>query len=207
MLVINLRRILLALATICLGLAASTAMAQHRGGGGHSSRGYSGHGHGGHHGGFSSSFYGGNYGRGHSGFSISIGGGYPFGFGGFGFGGLGGYGYGGYGYPYSSYSSLYRGYSPYYSSSGLGYYRTPSYRYVPADPYQSGYRYGTAPAASYGVPGYSSEYAHQPSNDPNSSAENWESSSDLRPGMILPDGSTVISIGPVGAAVPEQSSP
>jgi hypothetical protein len=193
-------RVLVFVATCSLGLAASTAMAKggHRGGGqgGH----YGGGHHGGHHGGYSghrsyggrhyggyryggSQFGYGGYGLGYSrgGFNISIGGGYPYRYGGFGYRGIG------YGYPYRSYGfaaySPYPAYRPYYPSSvgiPLGYAAVPSY----------GYAYDRAPAAGYVYPEQERYRAAKPAAP----------SSELRPGMILPDGSRVISVGPLDSA-------
>ena len=218
MLFSNMRRVVLGIAVSGLILGQSSLMAQHHGGhhgGGHHGGGHHGGGHygGGHHGGghhhhhdhghfggygFGSGFYGGNLYSG-SGFSISIGGGYPYGHSGFGYGSLG---YGGisdsyYRYPATGYSPIYRG-STYYGSA------YPDFSYDTAPAYGgSTYPYGTAIEPQYGVPGYSSEFQHQPVAEPPYSVGRVDpSSSDLRPGMVLPDGSTVVSIGPLdGPAV------
>ncbi len=63
---------------------------------------------------------------------------------------------------------------------------------------QSSYGY-VVPDSSYGASSYSSGYASQQPID--------EATSELRPGMILPDGSKVISVGPPGAAVPNAANP
>lgn len=198
---LGLRRILLVLATVSMGLAASTALAQRYGHGIHSAHR------------ISSSYYGGHYGHRHLGHGVSVSiGGYPYGYGiGYGYGyrglsyrgfggyGLGGYGYSSFGYPYSGYVSAYRGYSPYYSSRvvGLNYYARPAYVYVPTDTYRSGYRYGVA-QSSYTVPSDPTETLQQPSADAASSDANSQLPADLRPGMVLPDGARVISVDPIG---------
>lgn len=216
MLFSNMRRVVLGIAVSGLILGQSSLMAQHHGGGHHGG----GHHGGGHHGGghhhhhhhhhhdhghfggygFGSGFYGGNLYSG-SGFSISIGGGYPYGYSGFGYGSLG---YGGLGdsyrYPATGYSPIYRG-STYYGSAypGFSYDTAPAYG-------GSVYPYESAIEPQYGVPGYRSEFQHQPIAEPPYSVGRVDpSSSDLRPGMVLPDGSTVVSVGPLdGTAVSPQ---
>ncbi len=149
--------------------------------------------------------------------------------------GLGSYGIGSfYGdFPfYSPYSAAYRGYSPYASSIyglnrssvAIGIYARPSNGYVPADSYQPSYRYDAVPPAShyqqpesYGVPGYNSEFSHRPSDAyrsgrfdetyPDTSDAPNDAMSDLRPGMVLPDGSKVISVGPPKAATESSAEP
>ena len=187
-------------ATCTLGLATSTAVAQHghrgggyRGGGhhgGHGSYGYVGHrSHIGHH--YGGSYYGRGFSRG--GLSISIGGGYPYRYGGLGYRGIGyrgigygglGYGYGAIGYPYSGFSA-YRATVPYYPtvrSLPYGYAARPAYRVAPA----TGYVY--------------------PDRRRYSSAKPAVPSSDLRPGMVLPDGSRVLSVQPLDSAEPFDSA-
>ena len=198
---LGLRRILLVLATVSMGLAASTAMAQRYGHGIHS-----------HHR-ISSSYYGGYYGHRPLGRGVSVSiGGYPYGYGvGYGYGyrglsyrgfggyGLGGYGYSSFGYPYSGYVSAYRGYSPYYSSRvmGVGYYARPASVYVPSDAYRLGYRDGVA-QSSYAAPLDSGENSRQPLSAAASLDSDSQLPADLRPGMVLPDGARVISVDPIG---------
>ncbi|MCA9199055.1 MAG: hypothetical protein KDA87_16020 [Planctomycetales bacterium] len=150
--------------------------------------------------------YGGGY-RGGSGISISIGG--------FGGGGVyGGYGgYGGFGPGLSlSYSSggYYRGgypsgfYRPYDFPS---YYAAPSAVYfravpraavpVPAPMAAAGYDSYRTPAATYQTPIF--EGADSPSHATARPITEFNEATPLRPGMILPDGSRVISVGPVTA--------
>ncbi|WP_442510969.1 hypothetical protein SH528x_002620 [Novipirellula sp. SH528] len=227
MLFSDLRRVVLGMAIAGLIIGQSSLMAQHHGGGNHGGGHHGGGNHSGHHGGGhyggghyghsghnhfgggygygGGGFYGGNLYSG-SGFSISIGGGYPYGHSGFGYGSLG---YGGlsdsYRYPATGYSPIYRG-STYYGSAypGFSYDTAPAYG-------GSTYPYGTAIEPQYGVPGYSSEFQHQPVAEPPYSVGRVDpSSSDLRPGMVLPDGSTVVSIGPLDGptvqAVPESTT-
>ncbi|KLU03240.1 hypothetical protein RISK_004552 [Rhodopirellula islandica] len=207
----SLRQGLFASVFILYASGASVAMAQHRGGGG-GGGGHGGGGHGGgapgggghvggghvsgghvrgggvHGGGVSHSGRPGYSGRDHSNFgssygysrpglSLSIGSGYPYGY------GYGGYGLGysslGYGYGYPNdfrYSSGYRGYSSYPSRT----YVVPSTTYVAPlrTVYQAGYGSSSVPPATANAP-----------IDP--------ATADLRPGMVLPDGSTVISVDPV----------
>jgi hypothetical protein len=195
---------------LCVG---STAHAQNRHGG-------HGHGHGSHFGGYGSSFH----------LSIGspfyFGGGYGFGYDNLGYGGLG-YGYGydsGFGFgglaldPDYYVSPFYSGrysntpyYSPYYSSRylygaspsyGLGgsSYASPAQGYVPTDAYQPSYRSGYAQQEpQYGVPGYDSEFGHRPGLGVNPNTD------ELRPGMVLPDGSRVLSVGPLRPATTTSS--
>ncbi len=166
---------------------------------------------------------------------------------GYGYGGLGGVGYSNYGlgsyglgltsglaigrFDYANpYSSAYRGYgsaySPYYSSRyglnqsnlDISTYASPSAGYVPTDNYQPSYRYDSPATRSYGVPGYNSEFSHQPSDAgrysagrfdetyPNAGSTQGSNTGDLRPGMVLPDGSTVISVEPLDSS-PTINSP
>ena len=161
-----------------VALASSNAFAQH-GGGGHVGGGHMGAGHVGgmgggsmHHGG---SHYGG-YGGGLGGIGIGYGG---YGLGGYsGFGGYGGYGgYGNYGNSgYSSYSG-YGSYAPQYYSA-----RPTANVYIAPT-------YGYAQPQVYNIQGYSTQMPTQV----NPSAPG----SDLRPGMVLPDGAIVTSVGPI----------
>ncbi len=151
---------------------------------------------------------------------------------GYGYGGLGGVGYNNYGL--SSYGlgltsglaiGRFDGVSPYASAYRGFYGSTPYYspRYglplseVDVNVYASPLN-GYVPTPRYGVPGYSSEYSHQPSSSPepysagrfdetypDSQAATGSVDGELRPGMILPDGSKVISVGPLGA--PGESQP
>ncbi|EMI20732.1 secreted protein [Rhodopirellula maiorica SM1] len=229
MLFSNMRRVAFGIAVAGLFLSQAALMAQHHGGGhgksGHHGGGHHGGGHhgGGHHGGIhhhhhdhghfgggyghiNRGFYGSNLYSGR-GFSISIGSGYPYGYSGFGYGslGYGGLGYGGLGYgglsdsyryPATGYSPIYRG-STYYGSAypGFSYDTAPAYG-------GSTYPYESSIEPQYGVPGYDSEFRHQPSAEtPYSVGRVDPSSSDLRAGMVLPDGSTVISVGPLDGPV------
>ncbi|TWU24058.1 hypothetical protein Pla52o_19810 [Novipirellula galeiformis] len=182
---------------------------------GHSGHGHSGHGHSGHvyHGGghYGGGFYGSNVYSGR-GFSLSIGGGYPYGYGGFGYGSLGyggiDYGIDTYRYPSSSYSTTYRGFAPdYFTQPSLSYTPDPVYGEVPVDSYGTSYRYDGAIESPYGVPGYSSEFQHQPrAVSPYAAGRVDPSSADLRPGMVLEDGSTVISVAPPGVVSGEPAT-
>lgn len=157
---------------------------------------------------------------------------------GYAYGGLGGVGYNNYGlgsyglgltsglgigrFDYvSPYSSAYRGYygsrySPYYNSLGrsnvdISIYAAPSTGYVVTPNYQPSDVYSGS-TTTYGVPGYNSEYAHQPTADgqyssgrfdetyPSSTSPQFNGTGDLRPGMVLPDGSTVISVEPLSSS-------
>jgi hypothetical protein len=124
--------------------------------------------------------------------------------------GIGSYGIGSYysDFPFASpYALGYRGYGfgpyPYGRSSvNISVYARPSVGYVLVPSYQPSYGYADSYAPSYGVPGFNSEYSHQPLM-PNRSGRFDETYSgpartggDLRPGMVLPDGSRVISVGP-----------
>jgi hypothetical protein len=121
--------------------------------------------------------------------------------------------------PYSSaYRGYYGGYSPYYRSSrssiGISVYANPSAGYVPTDDYYPSYRNNAPSTKDYGVPGYNSEFSHQSSGAydrrfsggrfdetyPNSGAATGSTTGDLRPGMVLPDGSTVVSVEPLGSS-------
>lgn len=184
---------------ISVAVAPSNAFAQHHGGGGHAGGGHTGGGHVGgmgggsmHHGGSHHGGYGGGYGSNFGGIGIGFG---SYGLGGLGYSGFGGYGglgysslalgYGGYGNyggysPYSGYGSSYSGYGSY------------APRYYSARPIASVY---IAPAYSYSQPqtyrvqGYSTQMqAHVQPSAPGS---------DLRPGMVLPDGAIVTSVGPI----------
>ena len=194
MLRLNFYRVLMFAATCSLGLTASTAMAKggkhggHRGGHGrhighghHGGRhiGYAGHGRqiGHHYGGYR---YGGHIGHPRYGYGvgigvgIAIGGGYHHRYRGF------ASPYGGYGY---SVYSPYRAYRPYYPSRTglwLGYSGTPAYDYL----------YDRAPARGYVYPQPQRYRAAKPAVP----------SAELRPGMILPDGSRVISVDPADEA-------
>ena len=158
-----------------VALASSNAFAQH-GGGGHMGAGHVGGMGGGsmHHGGshYGGSHYGG-YGGGLGGIGIGYGG---YGLGGYsGFGGYGGYGnYGNSGY--SSYSG-YGSYAPQYYSA-----RPTANVYIAPT-------YGYAQPQVYNIQGYSTQMPTQV----NPSAPG----SDLRPGMVLPDGAIVTSVGPI----------
>lgn len=57
-------------------------------------------------------------------------------------------------------------------------------------------------AYSYTQPGYQSNYSTQRNSDAVSTA----TGADLRPGMLLPDGSTIISVGPIGSTAQAQES-
>ena len=155
-----------------VALASSNAFAQH-GGGGHMGAGHVGGMGGGsmHHGGshYGGSHYGG-YGGGLGGIGIGYGG---YGLGGY--SGLGGYGnYGNSGY--SSYSG-YGSYAPQYYSA-----RPTANVYIAPT-------YGYAQPQVYNIQGYSTQMPTQV----NPSAPG----SDLRPGMVLPDGAIVTSVGPI----------
>ncbi len=156
---------------------------------------------------------------GRGGFSLSIGSvspyglGYdPYSYGGLGYSGfdLGRYGYGATALPYSGYSgysSAYR-YSPYYSARSSF-----DLQYDPIPPSGlPGIQYdGSTNSLDnlYGVPGYYSDFRHQPSvllpSDAAAMAQRPElaPADELRPGMILPDGSKVISVGPIEAPATE----
>lgn len=150
----------------------SCAFAQHSGG-------YSG-GHGGHSGAHVGGTHSGGTHHGshhYSGGGVTMGGiGFGIGFGGMGFGGLG---YSGLGYSSSRYGV--RGY-----------------------PYSSGFRYGApyvnlVPSYRYAVPSRSYRYASPPVTSrvvPSTAPRVWDGVSDLKPGMVLPDGAMVISVGP-----------
>ena len=122
--------------------------------------------------------------------------------GGFYYGGIGGFGLGGFGYPYGGlgYSNYGLGYSNYgrgYSNYGLGYsnygyyaqpsYSTPVYNY-----------YSNSQASSYQDPyQYSSGYSSVPTASQRVTLNaDGTPSGDLRPGMVLPDGAIVVSVGP-----------
>jgi hypothetical protein len=211
MLRFNFHQVFVFVATCTLGLATSTAMAQrghrgggHRGGGGHHSGGHhgghggyghAGYGHVGHRANIGRHYggYGGGYGFSRGGLSISIGGGYPYRYGGLGYRGIGyrsigyrgfGYGYGAIGNPYSVYSP-YRALGPNYSavrSLPYGYAARPAYRVEPA-----------------------TDYVY-PDRRRYSAAKPVVPSSNLRPGMVLPDGSRVLSVQPLNSAEPTDSA-
>lgn len=196
MLRFNGHRVLVFAASCLLGLAASTAMADGYGRGGLYGGRYGGRvggiGYGSHlygggypigrsqlgYGGYGYGFARGGFARG--GVSISIGGGYPYGF--------GGYGYRGLGYPfYPGFGSAYLPYRSYVPYAYPGYLSTRP-DYAPNALYRP--RYDRAPPRNYIYPDgqrYSAAKPAVPSN------------SDLKPGMILPDGSRVISVGPLDA--------
>lgn len=166
-----------------------------------------GHSHAGH-GGSHSMGHAGHYGGSHAGHSHYYGSG--LGYGGLGYSGLGygGLGYSGISIGFGSYSGLggYYG-SPYYGSSyrypysslgysgyGVGYssyYPRPSVVYVPSPSYGSTYSYGYAPSYSAGTTSVA------PSSNVYRGGvnERGEPTGDLRPGMVLPDGARVISVG------------
>ncbi len=198
MLSVSARQFLSGVVIALSSLTTSVVSAQHHGGGGggHMGRGASHMGGGGHMGGT-------HLGGGYSGHGVSSFGHSNFGYSGFGYPsyslygsygytrpnvglsigrlGYGGYGYGGlglysnsYGYPYSN--GYYGGYSNNYWPT--------YYHQVPASQspvYQSGYgTYNQSVPVGGGVSGQA-----------------VTSTSDLRPGMVLPDGATVISVGPI----------
>ncbi|QDV23342.1 hypothetical protein [Aureliella helgolandensis] len=158
-------------------------------GGGVSSHSYSGYGRSG---GYGSAY--GNYNR--PSISLSIGGGSPYGLGyGAGYGGFrygqgysgGGYrvGSGGYGYRSSSY--------PYIAAQGnYSPYRARASRY-PQTYAQPALRGRT----SSGQAGYGN-YSHSGTANQRAVGSRVSPTSDLRPGMVLSDGSTVLSVGPIG---------
>lgn len=123
----------------------------------------------------------------HSGHHYSGGGVYM---GGIGFGvGLGGYPYGGMGYGGIGMSTL-----PYGYRYGAPYgYSLPTYRYsVP----------GTqVPSYRYSAPSYSATSSRITSSV--NSPRVWDGVSDLKPGMVLPDGAIVVSVSP---SVPVEKS-
>ncbi len=132
------------------------------------------------------------------------------------------------------YASSYRGYggtgySPYYSSRyginrsdvDINVYASPAVGYVPTDDYRPSYRYDGLGARS-GVPGYQGEFSHQPALDgaggryssgrfdetyPDAGVAASSVDGTLYPGMILPDGSKVISVGPIVSATSDAASP
>ncbi len=169
--------------------------ARYRGGYGYGGYGYRGFGYGGY-GGYGNLGYGG-FGYGGRGVGISIGFGYPFGYGLYGYRGLGGFGndalaFSRFNYPGYSYPGLYSAYAPVYdysrySLAAPSYSASPSYLSVPGGTYRSGYRYGAPPVGAVADPG--------------------SPTSDLRPGMVLPDGSTVISVGPLGGSAAAADDP
>ena len=195
------------------------AFGQHGGGahsgGGHSGGGHSGGGHSG--GGHSMGHSGGAHmsgGSNHSGHSSHYGG-YGGGFGGVGIGGYSGLGYssfggyGGYGYPYG-YSNSRLGYSGMgysnlgYSNlgySGLGYstyssarpsvYYSPSNSQAFVSPQMTNQYYSASPTTVVvpSVQRNSNVYSGPVAADGSLSGE-------LRPGMVLPDGAVVVSVGP-----------
>ena len=120
-------------------------------------------------------------------------GGISLGYGGYGLGGYSGFGgYGGLGY--SSLALGYGGYGNYgnsgYSSySGYGSYAPQYYSARPTANVYIAPTYGYAQPQVYNVQGYSTQMPIQV----NPSAPG----SDLRPGMVLPDGAIVTSVGPI----------
>jgi hypothetical protein len=118
------------------------------------------------------------------------------GYGGLGYGGLGygdlGYSNASYGSVYSStYGAGYGSYGPYSLRSGMGYSTNGLHGYQPAAAAAtSDYRTGYTPSYS----GNTYRQGVVTSNRQPSGA----TTPDLRPGMVLPDGSTVISVGPIG---------
>ncbi len=187
----NLFAVILALS---VAFASSNAFAQHghagsgHAGGGHAGGGQVGHMGGGsvHHGGSHHGGYGGGYG---GGIGIGIG---SYGLGGLGYSGFGGYG----GLGYSSLSlgyGNYGGYSPYssYGSSysGYGSYAPQFYSARPAASIYIAPAYSYAQPQTYRVQGYSTQMPAQ--------VQPSAAGSDLRPGMVLPDGAIVTSVGPI----------
>ena len=162
-------------------------------GGGHSG-GHTGGGHvggGAHHGGH-------HYSGGGIGVGIGYGG---LGYGGLGYGGIGygGIGYGGMGYGGMGYSGFGMSTLPYGYRYGAPYgYSMPSYRY--SAPGYGAPRYSSPSYSSrgYTAPSYSSGVVVQAQ-----SSKVWDGVSDLKPGMVLPDGAIVVSVGP---SVPVESS-
>lgn len=182
-----------------LGLG-SNALAAGHGGGGHGGGG------GGHHGGGGGGHHGGGGGGGHhhhyhgggSSFGIGIGVGY----GGFGYPGFGysSFGYPGFGSPFYGYG----GYPGYGYSGYRGYYaRRPVYVYPPAPRYTSPRRtvgrvYVTpAPGAYVASGGYVAAPVRQAQPSAYRAEVNaqGEPVGELRPGMVLPDGAVVVSVG------------
>ncbi len=126
------------------------------------------------------------------------------------YGGFGGVGIGGFGYPYGVGYSSFGLSSPYYgrsySNSGLGY---SNYGYSARPSYSAPvYNYYTTPSPTYyyqptpyNNSGYSnSGYSASYSNVPAASASvtlnpDGTPAGELRPGMVLPDGAIVISVG------------
>jgi len=197
---IGVRRILgLAVMLACLGLHASVQASDGHGGGhGGGGGGHHGGGGGGHHGG------GGHGGGGHHHGGSSFGIGFYGGYGGFGYGGWGypGYGYSSFGYPGYGYPGVGIRYG------GLGYpgYRYPGYRgYYGSRPvyvYPSAPRYGStrrtvgrvyvaSPRRVYSAPARAPRTAATFGGVVN---ERGEPTGELRPGMVLPDGSVVVSV-------------
>jgi hypothetical protein len=182
-----------ALLLAVLGLSTSVSAAEHggggHGGGGHGGGGHGGGGHGGHH---------------HGGGSFGIG--FYGGYGGFGYGGLGypGYGYSGYGYPGLRYPGYgYPGGALRYGGYGYpvygGYYGRRAVYAYPVGP-RYGYPrrtvgrvYITSPQRVDVVP----LPRERESRDyyPGTINERGEPIGELRPGMVLPDGSVVVSVG------------
>ncbi len=187
------------------GVARSYSSSRYRGGSGSGYGGGSSHHHGSHH-------HGGGY-RPSGGVSISIGGRYPSY--GYGFGSSRYPYYGGYssGFGYSSFSSpgLYYSSRPSFS---LGIYSSPSiYGMDYVDPYPPvsssyGYVQPAAPYTTYREPTYVPPVeTYHPQNNPYVSSAPQPTTGDpsdpntqLRPGMLLPDGSRVISVGPLPKA-------
>jgi len=199
------RPVLLALVlATSLTIASGSAYGQ-RYGGGHMGGGHMGGGHTGrmHHGGMGGGVYhGGSH---HYGGYGGYGGFGSYGLGGLGYGGLGysGLGYGGLGYSglgYSGYggygglgySRLALGYGSGYGTgysaySGYGSYAPQFYSRPAANVYVAP-AYSYAQPQTYRVQGYSTQ---MPQVNPSAPG------SDLRPGMVLPDGAVVTSVGPI----------
>ena len=125
------------------------------------------------------------------------------GFGGIGIGGFSspyGLGYSNYGLGYSNYGLGNSNYGRSYSNYGLGY---SNYGYS-AQPYYSApvYNYSTSRASAYQQPtqysnsGYSTGYSTVASPTPRVTLNpDGTPSGELRPGMVLPDGAIVVSVG------------
>jgi hypothetical protein len=163
------------------------------GGGHHHGGGYSGgHYHGGgysgghYHGGYGGGYYGGGYYGGLGGIGLSYG---------LGYGGLG-YGLGTYGY-----SSYPLGYGSYGLGYGSSYYRSPLYGSMYTSPLN--YGYGTTVYASPRVyaPARTYSAARVVNQAPASNVyqggvdDKGQPVGELRPGMVLPDGAVVVSVG------------
>ena len=224
------RSYLLVLVSVLAGTASQEALAQHHGGRSsgfshgasgfsHGSSSFSHHGYTGHtHSGYGHSYssyrpsYPGFYGPS---ISLSIGRGFPLGLSyGSAYSGIGIGAYSSaYGYPY--YGSSYRSYSPVtrlsvssYPVTSLRYYQTPVY-VTPGSSapnysvsgYQASYApYATAQSSTHVVPP-STNVVPQVAQPTNAAANaTLAPDTQLRPGMVLPDGATVISVQPVGTS-------